>query len=104
MKRPRPGEQVGGPESQEITRAGWMVLGRLMESIDLAPTFLHWAGWVGEGSTSSDDCQHLSIERVASTPPPPALSLKLVNFDTPCMSLGLFELLPLPSTLDLVNL
>lgn len=64
----------------------------------------HWAGWVGEGSTNKQWCLlHLSTERIAPTPTPPALSLKLVNFVTSCMSLGLFELLPLPLTLDLVN-
>ena len=37
----------------------------------------------------------LSLERVTSSPAPPDLALKFVNLVLRCMSLELFELLPL---------
>lgn len=42
----------------------------------------------------------LFLERIAPTSVPPALALKLVSLVLPCMSLVLFELLPLCSSLE----
>ena len=83
--------------SQVITRMGQTVLGRLKESTDLAPTCLHWAGWVEEGSAKDQWCLPVLVHRHLPNPCPSSLFLKFMNFDTPHISLELSELFPLRS-------
>lgn len=88
--------ELGGMESQGITKTGQRVLTRLVESIDLVPAYSGLVGWE-ESSIKERWCLLvlLSLQRVALTLAPPALTLKFVNLIPPYISLVFFDLLPL---------